>query len=332
MGRADPIGEGRLRLGGRGFFQPFGPGDSEALLAGIMLAHDPDSEPDRLRRHFGLSRSDLQDAGMSRLPDRGGSPASLDGMPPMGPAAEALLEKAAELTRSLNPEREKLIRIRDLFGGVLFVPDSHAYHLLQGALDKGRISLDDVQKIYPDFVALDSQSSNFEQFLAERLVAPAAPAFNVKARAISDPATDTDRLGFAPLVDGLDALLNNQETSLPLAVAITAPWGAGKSSVMLQLEGRLRDQAPHDHWRRGWYTVQFPAWKYERGERVWAALAQRINAIRDDRRQMSFWQRLRFDCAWPRSGWSAVRLLPRRWTSRSSQASSSPSSPAGSRP
>src|SRR2546423_9390535 len=83
--------------------------NSEALLAGIMLAHDPDSEPDQLLRHFRLSRSDLQDAGMSQLPDRGGSPATLDALPPMGPDAEAVLEKAAELSRSLNPDREKLI-------------------------------------------------------------------------------------------------------------------------------------------------------------------------------------------------------------------------------
>ncbi|MCH7923025.1 MAG: response regulator [Nitrospinae bacterium] len=49
--------------------------------------------------------------------------------------------------------------------------------------------------------------------------------FDIQARAVSDMPSETDVLGFSPLVYGLDALLNDKDTKLPLAVAVTAPWG-----------------------------------------------------------------------------------------------------------
>lgn len=100
----------------------------------------------------------------------------------------------------------------------------------------------------------------------------------VKVRAIEDTPAESDRLGFTPLVEGLDRLLNDKDTRLPLAIAITAPWGGGKSSVMRQLQKRLREDAEHDTstTRKKWHIVDFPAWKYERSEQLWAALAKTI--------------------------------------------------------
>ena len=107
---------------------------------------------------------------------------------------------------------------------------------------------------------------------------PEPTALDVQARATSDRPTRTDTLGLKPLVDGLDALLNSEDTTLPLAIAITAPWGAGKSSVMLQLKDRLSEQGngAASGYRRRWQTVWLEAWKYEKGERLWAALARAI--------------------------------------------------------
>jgi hypothetical protein len=105
-------------------------------------------------------------------------------------------------------------------------------------------------------------------------------------------------LGFRPLVDGLHALLNDEHTTLPLALAVTAPWGAGKSSLMRQLEERLKTPAPGT--RRRWYTVRFDAWKYEKSERMWAALAKAI--YDDSQRAMSRRQR----------AWFRVRLEKER--------------------
>ena len=95
-------------------------------------------------------------------------------------------------------------------------------------------------------------------------------------RAISDLPSAEDVLGFAPLVRGLDSLLNDPRTRLPLAIAVTAPWGAGKSSVMLQLRELLARRARTASPGRSWRIVSFAAWKYERSERLWAALGKAI--------------------------------------------------------
>ena len=87
-------------------------------------------------------------------------------------------------------------------------------------------------------------------------------------------------------------MLNVRRTSLPLAIAITAPWGAGKSSVMLQLREALRDPGDRVPQERKWWTVEFDAWKYERSERLWAALAK---AIYDQpQADMRLWERIWF--------------------------------------
>jgi hypothetical protein len=61
----------------------------------------------------------------------------------------------------------------------------------------------------------------------------------VEASIKDDGASATDALGFEHLVKGLDTVLNHSKTTFPLAIAVTAPWGAGKSSVMLQLKDLL---------------------------------------------------------------------------------------------
>jgi hypothetical protein len=117
-------------------------------------------------------------------------------------------------------------------------------------------------------------------------------AFNLSARAISDLPAERDLLGFTPLVEGLRALLNVRRTRLPLSIAITAPWGAGKSSVMLQLRNLLREPGARTPQERQWWTVDFPAWKYEHGERLWAALAKAV--YEQPQRHMSIPQRVWF--------------------------------------
>ena len=151
---------------------------------------------------------------------------------------------------------------------------------------------------------------------------------DLSARAISDLPSTEDLLGITPLVEALDRLLSHRETKLPLAIAITAPWGAGKSSFMEQLEMRLREDSGRPIKRSGkrtpsaektknidrsWYTVRFPAWKYEKGERIWAALAKAIYEQPQAKEQMpKVWQRilLRFHLERERRGklsfWAVV--------------------------
>jgi hypothetical protein len=108
----------------------------------------------------------------------------------------------------------------------------------------------------------------------------------------ADLPTNEDLLGFRPIVRALHGLLNDKSTVLPLAIAITAPWGTGKSSLMRQLQLALSHASDDQSAQRKWATVRFDAWKYEHGERLWAALAKAI--YRQPQRNMSLWQRLAF--------------------------------------
>jgi KAP family P-loop domain len=117
------------------------------------------------------------------------------------------------------------------------------------------------------------------------------PEFNISTRVVSDLPSPVDRLGFRPLIDGLQKLLNDPATILPLAIAITAPWGGGKSSMMLQLRNQLQGQNKGE-FSRQWYTVDLPAWKYENSEKLWAALAKAV--YEQPQRQLSRLQRIRF--------------------------------------
>lgn len=53
----------------------------------------------------------------------------------------------------------------------------------------------------------------------------------------------SDRLQRAPLVRALAALFRNQDTEPPLTVALTAPWGVGKSSILKMLKTELQGHA-----------------------------------------------------------------------------------------
>jgi len=160
------------------------------------------------------------------------------------------------------------------------------------------------QPVDPDEAAphLDASTSVFRE----------AEPFGLTARAISDLPAQQDVLGFAPLVEGLRALLSSRRTQLPLAIAVTAPWGAGKSSVMLQLRELLRSPGDRQPRERTWWTVDFAAWKYERSERLWAALAKAI--YEQPQADMGVGQRVAFRVRveWTRLGWRKF-LLKSAW-------------------
>jgi KAP family P-loop domain len=122
--------------------------------------------------------------------------------------------------------------------------------------------------------------------IAERALAQRLPGLRARARA--DLPSDEDTLNFEPLIKGLRDLLNHKDTGFPLAIAITAPWGGGKSSAMLQLRRLLETSSEGAEPSRHWYTVVFEAWKYERSERVWAALAK---AIYDQPQSQMSWRK-----------------------------------------
>ena len=78
---------------------------------------------------------------------------------------------------------------------------------------------------------------------------------------------DQDRLGYAPLARGIAKLIRNLDSKPPLAIAVSAPWGHGKSSVINMLREALATDAR---------TVHFNAWHYRDDSQILAALIEHI--------------------------------------------------------
>ena len=106
-----------------------------------------------------------------------------------------------------------------------------------------------------------------------RPAAQAAPQRSVADVLVSDKPLELgepDPLGFGQVARGLSRFLRNEQTKPPLTIAITGPWGSGKSSLMNLLRGDLR--------QRGFRPVWFNAWHHQKEEHLLAALLQNILA------------------------------------------------------
>lgn len=79
---------------------------------------------------------------------------------------------------------------------------------------------------------------------------------------------DPDPLGFRDIALGISRFIRNDSTEPPLTMAITGPWGSGKSSLMTLLKEDLA--------RRGFRPVWFNAWHHQKGEHLLAALSANI--------------------------------------------------------
>jgi len=73
---------------------------------------------------------------------------------------------------------------------------------------------------------------------------------------------NTEQLG--EIAAGLSRFLRNDKTEPPLTLAVTGPWGSGKSSLMNLLRDDLR--------ARGFRPVWFNAWHHQKGEQLLASL------------------------------------------------------------
>jgi WD40 repeat protein len=98
----------------------------------------------------------------------------------------------------------------------------------------------------------------------------------------SDSPSATDLLGMSEDVAMLAELIAATETRPPLAVALIGDWGAGKSSVMLQMEkhvGELAKRARNNPGLTAWAEtvrqVRFNAWHYS-DEQLWAGLVSHL--------------------------------------------------------
>jgi hypothetical protein len=123
--------------------------------------------------------------------------------------------------------------------------------------------------------------------------AKGAGRFSARAQAVNDEPLDgisDDRLGFAPHVHALVRFLASRETQPRLAVAIHAPWGHGKTSLMRMVESELRGlSVPASRFATTWFNP----WTYSTREEVWAAYLDTITTcVRD---ALGFWRRVLLD-------------------------------------
>jgi hypothetical protein len=111
-------------------------------------------------------------------------------------------------------------------------------------------------------------------------------------RTLSDQPLDDDaddRLGFAGYADALAELLDHPDTDTPLTIAISAPWGAGKTSLAKMVESRLwerpveRGDSPH-------ITCWFKAWMHDDAPHLGAAFAAEV--AKQANRYRPMWRRL----------------------------------------
>lgn len=79
---------------------------------------------------------------------------------------------------------------------------------------------------------------------------------------------DRDILDFGKIAAGLSRFLRNTRTQPPLTIAVTGPWGTGKSSLMNLLRRDLQE--------RSFRTVWFNAWHHQREESLLASLLESV--------------------------------------------------------
>jgi Cdc6-like AAA superfamily ATPase len=107
---------------------------------------------------------------------------------------------------------------------------------------------------------------------------PSARPVALSDSAISD--VDQDRLGFRPYVEAVAEFILAEQTRPPLAIAINAPWGQGKTSFMNMLDQQLKRAAQQTTTRVA--TTWFNPWKYSEPEQVWAAFVANVTRCLSD--------------------------------------------------
>lgn len=87
-----------------------------------------------------------------------------------------------------------------------------------------------------------------------------------------------DAFGFLDYADAFAILINNKETATPLTVAVSGPWGSGKTSLANLIEARLKVRS---YWQEGGWskdpiTCWFNAWMNSDAHYLGAALAASV--------------------------------------------------------
>lgn len=110
----------------------------------------------------------------------------------------------------------------------------------------------------------------------------------IDVRLLSDEpisSSDGDYFGFSAFAAALAEIIDNEETSTPLTIALSAPWGAGKTSVAKMIERGLEERvAARGAGKR--IICEFNAWEHDDAPHLGAALAARVAHVANKDRRL----------------------------------------------
>jgi hypothetical protein len=98
---------------------------------------------------------------------------------------------------------------------------------------------------------------------------------------------DADLLEFAPYAEALALLIDQKSTSTPLILAISAPWGTGKTTLAQIVQQELKHIG---EWDERHITCWFNAWQHDDAPHLGAAFAAVV--AREANRHRRWWRRL----------------------------------------
>jgi KAP-like P-loop domain-containing protein len=100
-------------------------------------------------------------------------------------------------------------------------------------------------------------------------------------------ADKTDSLNFGPYAQALAFLLDQRQSRTPFIVAISAPWGAGKTTLARLVEEQLKTRF---EWEDDHIICWFNAWNHDDSPNLGAAFAARV--AQSANRKRPWWWRL----------------------------------------
>lgn len=252
------------------------------LLVGVLKLHRGQSEFYQLFDHLGLAvkpfLANFKVDGQPGIDDLDQISKPLSDFPKYDSEVGLILERSFGLTDEFNPETDRVVRLRDLFGGI-FTTENLASKRLKGALTSAPIAYSDLVASYPQYLSYDSHEIKYDQFLNQHHRYSAYSGYD------SDSRADQDLIGIGPEINGFAYLISSKNLKPPLAIGLFGDWGSGKSYFMDQLRKRIykitndvRDsgepQSDIDIYK-SIVQIEFNAWHYVEGE-LWASLVEHI--------------------------------------------------------
>jgi hypothetical protein len=105
---------------------------------------------------------------------------------------------------------------------------------------------------------------------------------------INNPSSDY--FGFAAFATALAEIVDNEKTDTPLTIALSAPWGAGKTSVASMMQRLISHWVVEREGDRPRIVCWFNAWEHDDAPHLGAALAAKVARTANQRRRI--WWRL----------------------------------------